>query len=319
MRNNDNQALNLIDFHKLDPLTYSHSFISVGNFDGVHRGHRAIIKYMLWHAKVQEQPVIIITFFPNPSDYFDHHAEGFYLSAPDEKEDFLRGLGVDEVFTFNFDQNFASLTPEAFLSGLKDKFRLDVLVVGRDFALGKERKGTVPIIKSIGEELGFSVDMISPINFKGTEISSTEIRQRLDKGDVRAAATLLGRYYSVSGEVIHGSDRGKQIGLPTANIAHWQRKKLPAVGVYATNIILRGKKHQSITNVGYRPTFENQDLPNVETHILNFDGNIYGEKLTVQFIEKIRDEKKFSSVETFLNQIERDKATARKIFKNENT
>jgi len=318
MRNNDNHNINLINFFKLNPLIYSHSYISVGNFDGVHRGHRAVIKYMLWHAKPQEQPVIIVTFFPNPTDYFDHHDKDFYLSAPDEKEDFLRGLGVDEVFTFKFDQDFASLTPEAFLSGLKEKLGLDVLVVGRDFALGKERKGTVPIIKSIGEKLGFSVDMLSPINFKGTEISSTEIRQRLDKGDIRGAATFLGRYYSVSGEVTHGSDRGMRIGLPTANIAHWQRKKLPTVGVYATNVMLKGKKHQGITNVGFRQTFESQALPNVETYILDFEGNIYGEKLTVQFIEKIRDEKKFSGVETFLNQIERDKATARKIFKNEN-
>lgn len=318
MRDNDNHEINLINFHELNPLPYSQSYISVGNFDGVHRGHRSVIKYMLWHAKTQEKPVIVVTIYPNPSDFFDHHDKDFYLSTPDEKEDFLRGLGVDEVFTFNFDQDFANLTPEAFLVGLKEKLGLDVLVVGRDFALGRERKGTVPVIQSIGEKLGFSVDMISPINFKGTEISSTEIRQRLDNGDVRGASTLLGRYYSLSGQVIHGADRGKGIGLPTANIAHWQRKKLPAVGVYATNVIVKREKYMGITNVGYRPTFENQDLPNVETYILDFNDDIYKEKLTVQFIEKIRDEKKFSGVETFLNQIERDKATARKIFEDEN-
>jgi riboflavin kinase / FMN adenylyltransferase len=317
MRNNDNHMVNLINYFEMSPLSYRDSYISIGNFDGVHRGHRAIIKYMHWHAKPQGMPIIVVTFFPNPADYFNHKTNNFYLSTPDEKEKFLCGLGVDEVLTFNFDKDFANQSPKAFLSGIKEKLGMSVLVVGRDFALGKEREGTVPVIKSIGEELGFSVEMISPINFKGMEISSTEIRQKLDDGDIRRAATLLGRYYSISGEVTHGSDRGVKIGLPTANIAHWPGKKLPAVGVYATNVILRGEKRQGITNVGFRPTFEDQELPNVETHILDFDGNIYGEKLTMQFIEKIRDEKKFSGAEAFLEQIELDKITARKIFENE--
>ncbi len=317
MRNDDHYDGDTIDFFKFTPLPFSHAYVSVGNFDGVHRGHRAVIKYMLWQAKPKKVPIFVVTFFPNPTDYFDHHDKGFYLSTPDEKEEFLHGLGVDEVFTFKFNRDFADLSPEEFLSGIKQKLGLRVLVVGRDFALGKERKGTVPVIKAIGEEMDFSVDMISPINFKGTEISSTEIRHRLDKGDIRGAATLLGHYYSISGEVTHGSVRGTQIGLPTANLAHWAGKKLPAVGVYATSVILHGEKHQGITNIGFRPTFEDQTLPNIETHILDFDGNIYGKELTLQFIEKIRDEKKFSGVETFLKQIERDKATARKIFINE--
>jgi riboflavin kinase / FMN adenylyltransferase len=319
MRNNDDHGMYLINFFKMEPLSYQDSYISVGNFDGVHRGHRAIIKYMHWHAKPQGKPIIVVTFFPNPADFFNQGFKNFYLSTPDEKERFLCGLGVDEVLTFDFNQNFANLSPKAFLSSIKEKLGMSVLVVGRDFALGKERQGTVPVIRSIGKELGFSVEMISPINFKGTEISSTEIRQRLDEGDIRGAATLLGRYYSVSGEVTRGSDRGAKIGLPTANISHWLGKKLPAVGVYATYVVLRGEKYMGITNVGFRPTFEDQELPSVETHILDFDGNIYGETLTLQFIEKIRDEKKFSGVETLIEQIERDKATARKTFENEET
>ncbi len=319
MRNNDNHRVNLVNYSSMDILSYQNSFISIGNFDGIHRGHRAIIKYMLWHAKPQEKPIIVITFFPNPADYFDQETKNFYLTSPAEKESFLCGLGVDEVLTFEFDREFANLSPQEFLAGIKEKLGMSVLVVGRDFALGKGREGTVPVIKSIGKDLGFSVEMISPINFKGTEISSTAIRQKLDEGDLRGAATLLGRYYAVSGEVGHGSDRGAKIGLPTANITHWPGKKLPKVGVYATIVILCGEKYHGITNVGFRPTFEDQDLPNVECHILDFDDNIYGEKLNLQFIEKIRDEKKFSGVEAFLKQIEKDKAKARKIFKNEET
>jgi riboflavin kinase/FMN adenylyltransferase len=170
------------------------------------------------------------------------------------------------------------------------------------------------VIKALGEEMGFSVKVMDAVEFEGGEISSTRIRRALDAGDVRLARTMLGRPYSLSGEVTHGADRGSRIGLPTANMTHWPLKMLPAVGVYATRPTLWGKTYQGITNVGYRPTFEDQDEPNIETHILDFDGNIYGEKLDLQFIEKIRDEQKFSGVDAFLAQIERDKATARRIF-----
>ena len=133
------------------------------------------------------------------------------------------------------------------------------------------------------------------------------------------AAALLGRPYSISGLVTHGSDRGSRIGLPTANIAHWPKKRLPGVGVYATRVILGEDEHMGITNVGLRPTFEDQKTPNIETHILDFDGNIYGEDLELRFVQKIRDEQKFSSANAFLQQIKHDKSTARKIFSNEQT
>ena len=226
---------------------------------------------------------------------------------------------MDEVITFRFDRDFASLSPEVFVRALKDKLGLQVLMVGYDFALGKNRTGTIPVLKQIGENMGFSVIALNPVEFGGGEISSTRIRQSLEEGNVRQAAEMLGRPYSVSGLVTHGSDRGSSIGLPTANIDHWSKKLLPAIGVYATRPILNGKTYQGITNIGLRPTFEQQELPNIETHILDFDGNIYGEQLELQFIEKIRDEQKFSGVETFLAQIARDKATARRIFSHDQT
>ena len=174
--------------------------------------------------------------------------------------------------------------------------------------------GTIPVIKAIGEDLSFSVKVIPPVGANQEEISSTRIRRYLEKGDVAHAALLLGRPYPVARLVTHGSDRGSKIGLPTANLDQWRKKQLPAVGVYATQVELNGKLYQGITNIGYRPTFEDQDTPNMETHILDFDGNIYGERLVLNFIEKIRDEQKFTGVEEFLAQIERDKHTARRIF-----
>ena len=314
MPGTENTTQNSIDFENLSKLPFQKSCITIGNFDGVHKGHQFIIKELVQRGFSDEMSVIVVTFFPNPADFFGRTQESFYLTTPEEKEALLKDLGVDEVITFRFDQDFAGLSPETFLKALKDKLGLQVLLVGYDFALGKNRSGTIPVIGQISEQFGFTLETLAPVEFGGNEISSTRIRQALGAGDVRQASEMLGRPYSVKGEVIHGSDRGSRIGLPTANMDFWPRKLRPAIGVYATRPILNGKIYQGITNIGLRPTFEEQDKPDIETHILDFDGNIYGERLELQFIEKIRDEQKFSGVETFLAQIERDKATARRIF-----
>jgi riboflavin kinase/FMN adenylyltransferase len=223
-------------------------------------------------------------------------------------------LGVDDVITFNFDQDFANLSAQTFLSALRTKLGLRELVVGHDFALGKNRQGTIPVIKEIGQQLSFFVKVIEQIRVDNEDISSTQIRQKLSSGDVAGAAKLLGHWYVVAGKVTHGSDRGSRIGLPTANITHWPKKKLPEVGVYATHSIIDGLEFQGITNVGFRPTFEEQERPNVETHLFDFNRDIYGERIEIQFVQKIREELKFSGVADFLAEIERDKAAARKIF-----
>lgn len=308
---------NIIDFSEIQPLSYSNSYISVGNFDGVHRGHQAIIKEMIRQAEPQGAPVIVITFFPNPTDFFTHPREGFYLSTPKEKETLLLKMGVTKVITLRFDQDFSNLPARRFLLGLKENFGLHVLVVGHNFTLGKTRLGTIPVIESIGEELDFSINVVKPFMLGEKDISSTLIRQYLDDGNVDGAAELLGRLYTISGEVSHGSDRGSRIGLPTANISHSPLKKFPAVGVYATYVSVNGETFQGVTNIGYRPTFEEQSLPNMETHILDFDGNIYGKKITIGFLKKIREEKKFSGAASLLAQIDQDKSTARRIFEND--
>lgn len=319
MPTKDDETLNLVRFEKLEVLPYQHSFITIGNFDGVHRGHQSLINELVYKTNSHLNPVIVVTFYPNPSDFFQPDIESFYLSTPAEKEADLCRLGVDRVITFQFDQDFANLTAREFLSALKQKLGLDLLVVGEDFAMGKNRQGTIDVIRSIGQEMSFSVETIEPLNLGSEIISSTKIRQCLDAGDLVSVKEMLGRPYAISGVVTEGSDRGSRIGLPTANITHWPKKKLPAIGVYATHVEVNAEKYYGITNVGYRPTFEDQSLPNIETHILDFDGNIYGEKLTLKFIQKIRDEQKFSGVDAFLAQIERDKATAREIFTDDKT
>ena len=305
------------DFFDLDSLNLENTHITIGNFDGVHLGHQVVIKHLLQKARAAQAPAAVVTFFPNPSHYFRRQQAGFYLTPPDEKEALLLEMGVDHVVTLQFDRALSELTPQAFLLGLKEKLGLGVLVIGRDFALGKNRAGTLPVIEEIGERLSFQVSPIQPVKFGERGISSTEIRYRLDEGDVACVQKLLGRYYTIKGVVTHGADRGSRIGLPTANLDHWPQQKLPAIGVYATHVSLFDRYHQGITNVGYRPTFENQDQPNIETHILDFDGNIYGEHMALEFVQKIREEQKFSGVEAFLAQIERDKATARKIFQDD--
>jgi len=308
---------NIIKFSELPAMSYEKTCITIGNFDGVHLGHQAIISQMVNQANSRGNPLIVITFFPNPYDYFNPQINSFYLSTPEEKEALLLGLGVDHVLTFLFDQDFANLKPEEFLSILKNKLAIKTLVVGEDFALGKNRQGTIPVLREIGQNLSFKLKVLPSVELGDKEISSTKVRKLLDDGNVGEAANFLGRYYGISGVIIQGSGRGAKIGLPTTNILHWPKKKLPATGVYATHVKLLGKHYQGITNVGYRPTFENQTLPNIETHIFEFDDEIYGEKMTLEFIEKIREEKKFSGVDAFLAQIEEDKAVARRIFKNE--
>ena len=305
---------NIIEFGQLTPLSMQETVITIGNFDGVHLGHRAIITKMVTDASPMQKPVLVVTFYPNPVDFFNPQRKSFYLSTPWEKKAQLCALGVDDVITFKFDRNFANLSAQTFLETLKIKLGLRELIVGHDFALGKNRVGTLPVIKEIGQKLSFSVRVIDQICIGQEEISSTQVRQKLDEGDVVGAAQLLGRFYGVSGKAIHGSARGARIGLPTANITHWSKKKLPAVGVYATHTILKNHSYQGITNVGYRPTFEQQEQPNVETHLFDFNKDIYGEHIEIQFVQKIRDEQKFSGVSDFLAQIERDKESARGIF-----
>ena len=314
MINDVHSDLTIFDFDKLQPLPFQDSLVTLGNFDGVHLGHQAIISRLVEKAQLTQQPVIVVTFYPNPSVYFKRREKPYYLLTPNRKEELLLELGVDAVVTFRFNGEFASLTPEEFLIGLKANLGMSSLVVGHDFALGKNRQGTIPVIREIGKKLSFDLEIIKPIIVGELDVSSTLIRQSLGKGDVRTAADMLGRPYSIAGEVSHGSDRGSRIGLPTANLFHWDGKKLPAVGVYATLIELNGQMHYGITNVGFRPTFESQSDVNIETHILDFDGNIYGEKMSVAFIQKIRDEIKFSGVDALLQQIEQDKISAREIF-----
>ena len=311
------QPLNVIDFFNFTAQPYDHACVTIGNFDGVHIGHQAIIRKMVKQAEGKGKIVIVITFFPDPSDFFNPERESFYLTSPSEKKDRLCSLGVDQVLTFHFTHEFSKLTAGEFLSVLKGKVGLKTLVIGRDFALGKNRQGTLPVIKSLGDAFGFSVEMVEPIEFEGEEVSSTRIRHLLADGQVGEAQLLLGRPYTISGPVTHGSDRGSKFGLPTANIAHWLKKQLPAVGVYATRVFLGENEYLGVTNVGLRPTFEDQKKPNIETHLLDFDGNIYGEELELHFVQKIRDEKKFSGVDALLEQITRDKSTARKIFSHE--
>ena len=314
MQNIAQPDLNILDFSSLTRQPYDDSWITIGNFDGVHRGHQAIITGMVESAQLHAQPVLVVTFYPNPFVFFNQPVEAYYLSTPREKERQLLALGVDQVIILRFDAEFAALSAETFLLKLKQNLGLDTLVIGQDFALGKGREGSVPVLKAIGAVHGFTVEAIQQVDLGGKEISSTRIRQFLDQGAVDRAAELLGHPYAVAGEVIHGSQRGSRIGLPTVNINHWPLKKLPAVGVYASHVHFKDQVYHGITNVGLRPTFEHQSKANVETHILDFAEDIYGERIELAFIKKLRDEQKFSSVEAFLTQIERDKAQAQRIF-----
>lgn len=310
---------NVINFDELQPLPYKNSCITIGNFDGVHLGHQAIIKQMVHEGRKRNHPVLVVTFYPNPIVFFKNIDEPFYLSSPVEKEEFICSLGVDKVITIKFDHKLANLSPEAFLTGLKTNLNLNVLIAGEDFTIGKDRKGTISVIEEIGKEQAFLVKVITQVSSDGDRVSSTMVREALDKGEVLRVTELLGRPYRMSGVIVHGADRGSKIGVPTANLSYWEKKKIPGVGVYATWVHLNNKILYGLTNIGYRPTFEDQSNIDVETLILDFDGNIYGEKMSLDFIHKLRDEQKFANLEAFLDQIERDKINAKRIFQDVET
>jgi riboflavin kinase / FMN adenylyltransferase len=228
------------------------------------------------------------------------------LTAPEERADLLAQLGVDYLVTLPFDRTLAAVSAADFMQMLSTHLGLRQLWVGSDFAFGRNREGDVPRLREIGGELGFDVQVMEPVLESGEIISSSLVRSALREGHVREAARLLGRSYSVTGEVIHGDGRGHSLGIPTANLSIWPQRLLPAFGIYATWTWLGGQRLPSVSNVGIRPMFTTQEaVPRVEAHLLDFDRDIYGQELTLEFVDYARGEENYSSVDALLAQIKK--------------
>ena len=302
-------------FLSLEGLQLKDTWLTIGTFDGVHRGHQEIVRKLAAGAHSTESQAAVFTFFPHPALVLGKRRDPFYLTTPDERAVLLGELGADIVITFPFNLQTASTSAYDFMALLKQHLGLHHLIVGYDFALGKDRQGDVPTLQKIGVELGYTVEAMPPFKIEGEAVSSSRIRSALAAGDMELAALLLGRPFQVSGKVVTGDGRGRTIGIPTANLSLWAERAIPRAGVYVCQAVVNGKVWGAVTNVGFRPTFESQPVPpRVETHLLDFITEIYGQEISLNFLSRLRDEQRFPNVEALAAQIQRDIAQARQFL-----
>jgi riboflavin kinase/FMN adenylyltransferase len=286
------------------------SVVTIGNFDGVHLGHRALLSKARAIADAEGLRVRAMFFDPHPAAFFRPDSRPPLLTPLPRRKALLLGAGADEVDIRTFDTRFAEQSAEAFATDvLAADAKAAAVVVGSDFRFGKDREGDLPTLERLGEAHGFAVHVVAPVEHDGAVVSSTRIRRRLAEGDVAGARALLGRYHDVRSEVIHGDHRGRTIGFPTANLALPEKLALPSDGVYAVIASVDGAKVGGVANIGVRPTFDAGR--SVEVHLLDWEGDLYGRSLPVAFVARIRGEKKFDGVEALVEQIGRDAAGGR--------
>jgi riboflavin kinase/FMN adenylyltransferase len=289
-------------------------WLTIGSFDGVHRGHVKVVRRLLQLARRQGSPTAVMTFDPHPRCVLAPDTCPLSLTTVDEKAAVLAELGVDHLVVMPFTHRLSQLTATEFMDKTTASVPLSGLVIGYDFVLGHQRRGDRAFLEHYGEHRGFAVDVITPHSAEGHVISSSGIRELLQEGHVAHAARLLGRHYSISSFVEHGTGTGSRIGFPTANLAITPSKLVPKNGVYAVWVDIGGKAYPGALNAGYRPTFGESRLT-VEAFIFDFEGDIYHQDVRVRFVQRIRDEKRFESPEALVKQIGQDVARARKILK----
>lgn len=300
----------------LEDVRVNKSWLTVGTFDGIHLGHQEIIRRVIEGAKKAGVPSIVITFFPPPAVVLNKRQDPYYLTSSDERAIVLEKLGVDIMITHPFNLQISQLTAHEFISRLHQHLGIIHLCIGHDFALGKNREGNAQRLQELGSEFGFSVSTIPAMLIDGNIVSSSLIRSLLTDGKVAEIERYLGRKYQITGKVIPGDHRGKQLGFPTANLQTWAERAIPKAGVYACRVMVDKKSWEAVTNVGVRPTFEDTPVaPRVEAHLLDFEGDLYGKVVKVDFVARLRDEKKFADIKELVDQIHYDITVAQYIFK----
>lgn len=293
-------------YHSLEQVSLKNAWLTIGVFDGVHRGHREIIRRLTTAAHTDHAPAVVLTFDPHPASVLTGR-DIKCLTSPEERADLLGNLGVDIVITQRFTPDLSTVPAAEYMLRLKETLGLKHLLIGYDFALGKDRAGNASRLIEIGRELNYSVEVVNAISDESGVVSSTEIRKLVVTGNVTEAAKLLGYNYTLAGEVVHGAGRGRTINFPTANIDYPKQKATPCNGIYACWAYLGNEKFMAATNIGINPTFTpERQIPSLEAYLLDFDRDIYGENLKLEFISRIRDELKFDSVEALIEKIHED-------------
>ena len=288
-----------------------HPVLTIGNFDGQHVGHRALVTSVVELARRRKGTPIVLTFDPHPVTVLRPGVTLQSLSTPEQKREFFQSLGVEILIFLEFNPQLANLNPKQFVdSVLRDGIGVRDVMVGKSFAFGKGRSGQVQDLIELGTEAGFAVHPFSPVLVDDQVVSSTRIRRCIQDGRVKDAARYLGRYYSLGGRVIRGEGRGSELGWPTANLSIPGNRVVPPDGVYVTTTAIKGEILKSVSYIGSRPTFAEGERM-LEVHLLDMNRSLYNEELKVNFIERVRGDQKFSSISELVKQMELDANLAR--------
>ena len=302
-------------YYSLDSIFLKGTWLTIGTFDGVHLGHKTILDGLIQEAHHNQALAVVITFHPRPAIVLQKGPGSRYLTDPEERAILLGQLGVDVVITYPFTLQVAGMSAVEFISELHAHLKMKSIWSGTDFAMGRNREGNLETLKKLGETFGYKVTALEKIQVGDEYISSSSIRILLDEGKIRDANRMLGRSYSIRGKVIPGDGRGKTIGIPTANLEIWSEKLIPKTGVYVCHSVISSRRYGSVINIGFRPTFNTQDKRAVvEAHILDLDEDLYGKEITLEFFDRLRDEQRFDSISTLVEQIRTDISLAREML-----
>lgn len=289
--------------------------LTIGNFDGVHLGHRAMIARLAESARPRGLPVAVMTFEPQPQEFFAPDQAPARLTSLREKLDLLATCGVDRVYVCRFGYRFAQLSAEDFVSHiLQDGLAVRWLLVGDDFRFGARRAGDFGMLQAAAPHAGYGVEAMASVTASGVRVSSTAIRACLERGDLDAAESLLGRRYAITGKVVGGDKLGAKLGYPTANV-QLKRLRVPLSGIFVIEVDgLGAAPMPGVASLGVRPTVKERGRPTLEAHLFDFDREIYGRRITVRFLKKLRDEQKFADLDALVAQMHLDAAAAREYF-----
>lgn len=300
-------------FHSLyHPITDLPTVLTIGAFDGVHIGHQRLIGSVVESARTQGYQAALVTFFPHPSVVLGR-TEPFYLTSNEEKLTQFDQLGLDLVVVVEFTRETAQIRAAQFIDLLVGNLKMREMWIGHDFALGYKREGNSSFLQAMGVERNYAFHQAEPVMAAGQPVSSSRIRQALRAGDMRQVAACMGRPFRLSGVVVQGAQRGRKLGVPTANLAVWPEHAIPANGIYACRAHVGGAAYGAVTNIGTRPTFDN-GARTVEAHLLDFQGDLYGRTLALDVIEYQRPEIKYHSIEALVAQMQVDIQTARRLL-----
>jgi len=289
------------------------TLLTIGVFDGVHLGHKHLISELKERARKQNLMSGVVTFRRHPQDVLSPKTRLPYLTDLEQRVNLLKNEGVEVVVALSFTPELAKLGVREFVSLLKEYLRMRGLVVGPDFALGRNRGGDVNTLRTLGKEINFSVAVVSPVMINGGVVSSTAIRKALADGNMKKVHNLIGRLFSLHGRVVSGTGRGRELGFPTANLGVSPGQALPADGVYATRAYISDKTYQSVTSIGTRPTFDGKERV-VEVYILDYNGNLYGQELKIDVVERLRGEERFKTVDELKKKMAEDVKQGRAVL-----